>query len=134
MAFGKKTLRVYPPKQERTLFKAASRKPSVRKRQPFMLAKFRHNVELLSPKSRFRFFTETPENIATVESSVSYAAIKTGIGKTKQLSANFAPGPASRLWGSKAAWGYAHGTITRERLLEMIPGEDLSTGELPANP
>ncbi len=125
---------VPPQKQERTLSRQLLANRLFASGGAFMLAKFLHNVGIIQSKEPLSLFYGNAREHRCIENSVSYTDIKTGIGKTEQLSEFFARARIKALGMMEAAWGYAHGTITRERLLEMIPGENLSTGELPANP
>ena len=125
---------VPPQKQERTLSRQLLANRLFASGGAFMLAKFLHNVGIIQSKEPLSLFYGNAREYRCIENSVSYTDIKTGIGKTEQLSEFFARARIKALGMMEAAWGYAHGTITRERLLEMIPGENLSTGELPANP
>jgi hypothetical protein len=63
---------------------------------------------------------------------VRYLNRSSGAELVESLSAFFARARTKALPMMEAAWGYSAGSVSREKLMDFIPGENLSTGELPA--
>jgi hypothetical protein len=120
-------------KQERTLSRQLLANRLFASSSAYALAKFLHRSGIVKSKELLSLFYGNAREHPCIQDQVSYVDINTGLEKTEHLSAVFARARIKALGMMEAAWGYAHGTITRERLLEIIPGESLSTGEIPAN-
>lgn len=119
--------------QERTLSRQLLANRLFASSSAYGLAKFLHRSGIVKSKEPLSLFYGNAREHPCIENQVSYMDVKTGRKKTEQLSDLFTRARIKALGMMEAAWGYSRGTITRERLLEMIPGESLSTGEIPSN-
>jgi hypothetical protein len=67
-----------------------------------------------------------------IHDPVSYRNPAIGAELVESLSALFARARTKARPMMEAAWGFTEGSVSREQLIEFIPGENLSTGELPS--
>lgn len=80
------------------------------------------------------FYKNLDNDPVRFEDPVRYHDQESGAEKVVTLDEMFARAREKALRMMKAAYGYAKGRIGRERLIEIIPGESLSTGKIPGCP
>ncbi len=99
----------------------------------YRFAKLLHKAGIIPSKEPLSLFYGNAREHPCITSLIHYRDIDTGTEKSEHLSSFFDRARTKALGMMEGAWGYAHGTVTKERLLEMIPGENLSTGEPPVH-
>jgi hypothetical protein len=77
------------------------------------------------------FYADIKDPDACIPDPVRYRDSLTGTELVESLSALFARARTKALPMMEAAWGYSEGSVSRERLVQFIPGENLSTGKIP---
>ncbi len=77
------------------------------------------------------FYGGIRDSCSDIQDPVRYRDRSSGAELVETLSALFARARSKALPMMEAAWGYSEGTVSREQLVQIIPGENLSTGELP---
>ncbi len=80
------------------------------------------------------FYANVGDGIDCLQDPVSYYDGKTRSEKSVSLDTLFARALDKALDMMLAAYGYARGSVSREQLLDAIPGASLSTGEIPPPP
>jgi hypothetical protein len=78
------------------------------------------------------FYGGVKDADACIPDPVRYRSPSTGAEMVESLSALFARARVKALPMLEAAWGYSRGSVSGGELVRFIPGENLSTGELPA--
>jgi hypothetical protein len=77
------------------------------------------------------FYADVRDPDACIPDPVRYRDSATGTELVESLSALFARARTKALPMMEAAWGYSEGSVSREKLVQFIPGENLSTGKVP---
>lgn len=94
-------------------------------------ARLMYGLGLLKSKEFLSLFYGNIKGNDCIKEPIRYRDLSTGIEKVEPLSTLFTRARLKALGMIETAWGYAQGTVSGEHLKEMIPGENLSTGELP---
>lgn len=77
------------------------------------------------------FYGGVKDSGSCIPDPVRYREQSSGAEMAESLSGLFARARTKAVPMMEAAWGYAEGKVSREQLVEFIPGENLSTGKLP---
>jgi hypothetical protein len=77
------------------------------------------------------FYPNQRHDTSCIQNPIVYFDTKTGAERQVHLEALFTRARSKALTMMLAAYGFFRGTDSRKHLLEAIPGENLSTGEVP---
>lgn len=95
---------------------------------------FLHKIGIVRSRELLSlFYGSALQEGPSLHEPIRYRASKTGAELLVSLAELFARAREKALRMIEAAHGYSRGTVSRERLIEEIPGENLSTGDIPAN-
>jgi hypothetical protein len=100
----------------------------------FRVMNFAHGLGIVKTREFLSlFYGSALYEGPSIQDPIRYHALETGAELVTSLAELFARAREKALRMMEAAYGYFKGTVSRERLIEEIPGENLSTGEIPGN-
>lgn len=80
------------------------------------------------------FYSNVKNGNTCIQEPITYSESGTGTERQVYPSMLFTRARDKALAMMLAAYGYTRGSVSLEQLLEAIPGENLSTGEIPSHP
>lgn len=120
---------------EITLFKQLIMNRLFESRAAYAAIRLSHGLGVLRHQEVLSlFYANVGSDTGCLQDPISYYDSKAFCEKRVSLNTLFARARDKALAMMLAAYGYARGSVSREQLLDAIPGASLSTGEVPSRP